>query len=549
MFMKDIGKILFILFISILGITNVHASASDEYAIIFKTTGEITIYTERKDDSHIYTGDTSGIYSYDSTSKVMTLKEGVRYIGVYFEETGGHTITSNNKKVYLNMMYGDVLTVENLNSESFVQSNDYVWDTYNENDDTTPMMTHIHSGDLSIKDSTVIIKDERYTYDGIIHTVYDSNNPTSTNITIENSTVKTTNVLLSDKANITIKDNSIVKSAGLGCLNPSTNLETLLIKDSTVETSFNDIRSINNYMTYGFVFDPVITIEDSNITTNAFWRANAISLSSTNIFVTDDLENFDLLGIQTGSLTLNNSSIDISGSIISNIINLTNSTLYSKTGPNQLAIEKLGNDGSTMSALVTPSLTLVNSDFKATSNGDVPAVAIGSLTTDKTNFVLYDKDYNFLDFEEVTLDDYGFYVNPNNYSYQYNQANISPLMTNAKTGLLNNKASKTVYSGEKIEMTIRVVNGTWEDGTTDAKTVTVISGFIPTKEMFKTKPLKNNQELIIERTGDNEYSYIYIDTVNPKTGVGSITLVLVIAILSMLGLTYYKDDLSLFRRL
>ena len=67
--------------------------------------------------------------------------------------------------------------------------------------------------------------------------------------------------------------------------------------------------------------------------------------------------------------------------------------------------------------------------------------------------------------------------------------------------------------------------------------------------MFTTKPLKNNQELIIERTGDNEYSYIYIDTVNPKTGVGSITLVLVIAILSMLGLTYYKDDLSLFRRL
>ena len=63
MFMKNIGKILFILFISILGITNVHASASDEYAIYFKTTGVITIYTERKADSHIYTGDTSGIYS------------------------------------------------------------------------------------------------------------------------------------------------------------------------------------------------------------------------------------------------------------------------------------------------------------------------------------------------------------------------------------------------------------------------------------------------------------------------------------------------------
>ena len=69
------------------------------------------------------------------------------------------------------------------------------------------------------------------------------------------------------------------------------------------------------------------------------------------------------------------------------------------------------------------------------------------------------------------------------------------------------------------------------------------------KDYIKTYPSKLNQELKIERTGDNEYSYIYSDVKNPKTGVASVTILLVASIFLIVAYIYYKDEFTLFKRL
>ena len=82
------------------------------------------------------------------------------------------TITSDNKKVYANMLYGHELILDKLNSESFMQESDFVWDTFSDTIPDSYMMTHIHALNLLVKDSTVILKHKKYEYDGIVHTFY-----------------------------------------------------------------------------------------------------------------------------------------------------------------------------------------------------------------------------------------------------------------------------------------------------------------------------------------------------------------------------------------
>ena len=559
--MKSIGKILLSIFIFIMGINAVYA-AEDEYAIYFEKDGnEVNIrvaysFDETENIGEEYTGNTDSIYSYNSSTHTLTLKEGVHYLYIDTMNMDEITITSNNKKVYANMIYGQTINLDELYSESYKTDVGYVFDTFEENNSSTKMMTHIHCLNLNIKDSDVRLNKEKYEYDGIIHTVDTMNNQqydSLGDITIQNSKVEVGNLIyIIQNRKLTIKDDSYVKAGILACLGSDILNDTaeIIIKDSNVEVSKNEITQFFGEWYHAVVLFNKITIDNSNINTNAMWRSFIFNITKSNMFYTDDLERFSILGITTNELNVTNSDLDISGAIVGQNITLTNSHLSSITGPNALALETMGYDGSTMSALVSQNMILINSDFKAVSEGDVPAVAIGNITSDKENFVLHTDDYKILDLETVTLEDYGFFTNPNSYSVNYNNDYIRSLgITSAKTALLNGEAARTVITGETVEMTIKVVNGTWEDGTSDAKTVTLIAGQIPDKNMFKTKTLKNNQALSIERTGDNEYSYIYSDIQNPKTGVTSVTIILLISILTFVGVYYFKDEFSMFKRL
>ena len=475
--MKKIGKILVFLVISLIGIN--HALAWDEFGIIIESDTNIKVRTGENVD---YTGDTSGIYSYDASTNTLTLKEDVHYVMVKSRMHEEVIVTSNDKKTYVNMVYGPIITMNKLNSESFMAESSHIWDYFDENNTDTPMMTHVHVGELVVKDSKFILKDKKYTYDALAHTYNESGYPDSGNFTIQNSTFKIEGMMFVEtNKKLTIKDNSKVKTSAIFCMNqdnnPATATDELIVKDSELEVSFNDILFAFNSYNHSIVLLSKVTIDNSDVITNAMWRSNIFNMNNSNMYYTDDLEKFDILSIVSALVTIENSDLDLSGAVFAQNLSLTNSNLSCESVPNARAVEVMGYDGSTASALVAANLNLVNSNFKAVSLGDVPAVYIkDSITSNKNDFVMYNGSYNLLDFEEVDLEDDGFFANPNNYSNQYNYEGILDHSPGGKSLLLNGKASNVVISGETIEMTIKVVNGTWEDGSTEDKHVTMILG-------------------------------------------------------------------------
>lgn len=541
--MKKIGRLFLFLIISMIGINQAKA---EEYGVKIFSDTNIKVYDENEVE---ITNNIPDIYTYDTTTHTITLKENIHYAMVLTEDYDHHiTITSNNKKTYVNMVYGPFIILDKLNSESFTSESNHVWDSLITGDPNTPMMTHVHVGELLVKDSTFILKENKNFYDGIVHTLHDDAHDGFGDITIQNSKFYTNGFMYTDNPKtITIKDNSDVKVSSIGCFNADDVHDKLIVKDSKLEVSRDSYIELFNVKNHGLVINSNITIDNSEIITNAFWSAVTLTINNSNMYTSSAIEKFDIDGLGGKTLVVNNSDVDISGAITFDTITLSNSNLSSQTGPNEDALSTLGFDGSTFSALFANSLELNNSNFKAVSLGDVPAVAIqDGITSNKENFILYNDSYQILDLKNVDLNDKGFFNNPNNYT------TVNALLagkTQGYTGLLNGNASKVVISGESVEMTIKVVNGTWEDGTNEDKHITMILGVIPDKNFIKTYPTKLNQELKIERTGDNEYSYIYSDVKNPKTGVASVTLLLLVSFISIVAIIYYKDEFSLFKRI
>ena len=90
--MKNIGKILVFLVISLIGIN--HVFAIDEYGLIINSSGNITV---RNAKSNIDIPTFDGLYSF--SNDVLTLNENYYY--AYIDTDRTITITSNDKKFML----------------------------------------------------------------------------------------------------------------------------------------------------------------------------------------------------------------------------------------------------------------------------------------------------------------------------------------------------------------------------------------------------------------------------------------------------------------
>lgn len=221
--MKSIGKVFVFLLISFIGIINVYALDEWGIEILAGEPESVRVYQGSKDN--IYAGDTTGIYSYDADTNTLTLKEGVKYLGVISaDENETFKVTSGGKKVYLNMVYGPKVTLENLVSESFSPESTYAWDNVvHGNASTLRIVTHIHVQDLIIKDSNIKLDyNGSAIYDNNVHILKNTTTPTLGNIVIQNSIFETNGSFdienddsTSNTNTVTIKDNSTVKSASM----------------------------------------------------------------------------------------------------------------------------------------------------------------------------------------------------------------------------------------------------------------------------------------------------------------------------------------------
>ena len=123
-------------------------------------------------------------------------------------------------------------------------------------------------------------------------------------------------------------------------------------------------------------------------------------------------------------------------------------------------------------------------------------------------------------------------------------------VTQGYTALINDTPVYQVTTAHTKEVTLKIQNGTWEDGTTEDKIVTIIDGLKPDKNEFKSTSSIENGILTIKETGENEYTFIYSEKkeeANPKTGVRNFIVLLLISFIGVMLLNNYGDRLTLFK--
>ena len=220
-----------------------------------------------------------------------------------------------------------------------------------------------------------------------------------------------------------------------------------------------------------------------------------------------------------------------------------------------------GFDYATATPLIVNKINLTNSNIRAISNSSVPAVAITtSITSDKESFIWRDDNNKILEFKKVNVSDYPFKAIPTGYDTSYN---VFIIDDDEVYTIVDGDDAVTVASTDESEtITLKILNGTWKDGTKEDKVITVVKGTVITKDYVETLSINDDNVLVLTKTGNNEYTYQYVSqqradeiekeknkTENPKTGVQSLILLLVCSMLGAIVLSINKDKFSLFRNL
>ena len=361
----------------------------------------------------------------------------------------------------------------------------------------------------------------------------------SANVTLDNTIVKVTND----------KDVKITHNSRLYLINGS-NLECHSIVDN--HSTLDSLLSIENSEVKCDSIDIAGSIElsDSTITLSTDGRLSAgnslsldnisdlnikklfgreISIDSSNIVLSESLDspeavevidsNLQTHGIRVGSLTVEDSF-------------LKTETLSTEKGYSPL--------------LVIGVLDITNSRVIASSDGTVPAVLV------KNNIVLNDSIFkdennNVLDVTDVVVSTDNFI--PSGYSGNSGYVFAGNIV---KTTTLNGNISNYSETAGYYEVTVKVVNGTWEDGSVEDTTVKVLIGedvdnYLPTS-MIANKGYKSGSWKVND---DGEYGYTFVKDaiVNPKTGVASLTGLLFISMALIIVLNKHKNNFSLFKNI
>ncbi|MCR5483065.1 MAG: hypothetical protein K6E99_01470, partial [Bacilli bacterium] len=484
--MKNVLKLIILFLI----ISTTRVFAFEEYCVFIES--GITV-------QNCVTGDAISDYSSILTfeNDVLTLNEGLHYD--FIRARRDITITSNGKKVYLDYLESEPneLTLDRLVSEDYVSSNPNVIKNSNNQEE----YTHIGADKLVIKDSDIKMLSSRSYVDNVVHS-------NSKEIIITNSTVSCY-VLMSFNASedITI-DKSTLNIQMIQSYYGGDKKAT--ITESTL--NFNIYISQANYtaISIGMSTDIINSVLNNiSIISN-----NNLLLENTKINSTD----LDCLTISTGEFVIRDSDYELKSVVLCNYLKMYNSSL-------KLVGKEASNYNSIMSQLnyipcllnVARDLILEDSSLDLDSrlfidtNNDktMPAFFVGnSITSNDPNFVVIDKEYNILNVKKVNPSDYGYTVSLSN-----SNATLYSAFDDEDNVMFN------VRTSSAVKYKLKVVNGTWEDGTEEEKEMYLFDGNVPDKNTIKTISKVKGYGLSVTKTGDNEYTYEYKQIVNPKTGI------------------------------
>ena len=530
--MKRISIFIFTIIILLFSINKVYAF--DEYNLQLTSGGTLYAFNAVS-GSQLTTSQRNAIVDYDQSNSKITLHEGVHYNLIYSQKN--MNITSNKKDTFVNIIHSTGNTTLNeLYFEAydtqdtevhFTRSGNQVYVSLSFETDLTITDCKLKSHLLKGSESYI----EAY---GLL--------------TIDNSDI-TEQIIYGFGSGSTITDSDL-KIFGLSSRNglnvENTKLNSLDgFTDDSLLQSFVSSSSGN------------VTLTDCDFKFNGFISSGGtLTLNNTTI-IKDDNYKMTATQSKANNLILNNSTLkSFSRMIIKNDLELNDSTYEIDAKEHPVYLENHNIDITATSALVVVNnFKSTNSSFKVKQVGSVPAFLIGGeFITDIDSLGFVDYDGNILDLELVNIEDYGFFNNPYNSAVYTNELALPSTFRDAYTLLLNGEATYSLEPKSIDTYTFRVINGTWDDDTTEPLIKRIVRGTTIDSNLIKTKANESNMELVITKTGEKEYTYEYkkkieVNVDNPKTGVKDL---FILVIISLIGLAYFfinKNKFTLFKNI
>ena len=367
-----------------------------------------------------------------------------------------------------------------------------------------------------------------------------------------NNTYITSGIVTLDNTHVKLADNISVKvnnDSKLYLRNNSSIEAESVINEHGLESSLLSVEN-SNVKVKSIDIAGLVELEDSQVDLDQ----NGFINGAINVELTG-LNDLNIKSISGGDISIDSTNVNLSGVLSGNDILVVDSTVntYGTRATGDFTLSDSTYNTQTLSSekgysplIVKGDLDVDNSRLIANSDGTVPALlVVGDI--DINNELLINDNKNILEISNVVVSSNNFL--PGGVTGNDTFVNEGD---NVKTITLNGNISNYVETTSYSNIIIKIVNGTWADGTTEEKTIRVLTGediesSLPS-DMIPNKGYKKGEWKLV----DGEYVYTFVKNVlieNPKTGVVSMLGVLLITLILMFIYLYNKEKYSYFKKI
>lgn len=486
-------------------IPSVFADDIKEYSLVINNSNVPTLRRVDGDNYIEVTNSTekSQVFTLEEidNKQVLTLNEGIHYAYIQSDIYGELIIKAPNF-VYVNRLYGNWITLDTYNSTSYVSTSTHEFDAA-----SPGLKTHFNLGHFSMKNSTLRLLDGTFINQDVIHTYITPNFDENESITLDNSIIETKSVIFTpSKRKIIIKNNSKVYAYGIGIEsdNDNTNLE-INIKNSYIELISNKVETLENQPIGSFIYCMNdIVIENSELRTNGSIYGADLTIKNATVDIKDGVEKFYFPASNTMTVLIENASVKLNGPVIvASSLTLRNAYIEAESGASEAVKNKELNSTNdynyrSYSAYLVYSLSLYNSNIRGKTDDSVPAFAIlNSFYSNDTSTVFIDNNSKNADFEKVDKTEAGFFKKHNNFNA--NEITFTSFNTPTEiytAHLFDVPLTEGATSPSEV-ITLKIKNGTWEDGSDNDLEIKSVKGTIITKDYIENISLIDNGKLIL----------------------------------------------------
>lgn len=523
-------------------IINPLASSSIQNGSIFSNEGSITIINSNliAEGGPYATSENTSLTIKNSTIEMLDEYNQGATIGAY--KSPVYIEDSNIKSEVSVSLYGGYIKNSTIEQErdGFLLLDDFVVENSHIKSIGARFYSPTKTINISLNDSTFELKEIA----NVGYTRHGSNNTVTictSHVTLNNST-------------ITIGENGVVDIANSSSLTLNgSELNTPKVQSNGgTDASFLKL-DLSTLVTNSITLNGSVDLTDSSLVMPKDGTIEALKLVS--LYSIDDL---NIKSIKGGSIDIDDTNFNLSGALIaSGDVDISDSTINTHgtrvvggfTLTDTYYKTLYLNDENTYSPfIVKGDVDIDNSRLIAVSDGTVPAVLVTGNVTLNEGSTFKDDNRKLLTTSNITVSNDNFLSS----SSTYGNAEYVSVGDTVKSTTLNNVLTDYAETDGYYEITVKVINGSWEDGTVEDAIVKVLLGdepdaYLPTSMIANQGYKKGSWKV----NDDGEYVYTFIKDaiVNPKTGVASLTGLLVISIFLVVLLNKYKNSFSLFKNI